>query len=407
MAEAWDFDTCCRAAFDEVDAAFARFVAGADQEAGADQQAGPAQDVDAAAVNRNLGHSAVGLAFADYLHSARPEERDRLVDFATLVATRTPDGAAPAWLLAGSAADDQGDVLTAEGHVRKALGLDADYGPAAATLSRYQIDRSDVLGAISSLRHPALDPEGPVLAFLVDLDGPFRRAGRNEPCPCGSGQKFKQCCFRHRSLPLAGRTTLLTFKLALYASRPEHHRVRLALADAAVDPADPDPDASFDRLAVDSLITDLALWEGGLAARYLEERGVLLPDDERDLLTGFLDEPRRLWEITAVDEGSGLDLRDTRTGDALSVAERAGSRGRQPGELVLARVAQVGACNQILGSVMDVPLELRESLAPLLDDGADAAALATWYGEALVSPAPPGRSARVGRVQVGARTAIN
>ena len=21
------------------------------------------------------------------------------------------------------------------------------------------------------------------------------RVGRNEPCPCGSGKKFKQCCF--------------------------------------------------------------------------------------------------------------------------------------------------------------------------------------------------------------------
>lgn len=22
------------------------------------------------------------------------------------------------------------------------------------------------------------------------------RVGRNEPCPCGSGKKFKRCCFR-------------------------------------------------------------------------------------------------------------------------------------------------------------------------------------------------------------------
>lgn len=29
--------------------------------------------------------------------------------------------------------------------------------------------------------------------FFVDPNHPVR-AGRNEPCPCGSGRKFKQCC---------------------------------------------------------------------------------------------------------------------------------------------------------------------------------------------------------------------
>jgi len=23
---------------------------------------------------------------------------------------------------------------------------------------------------------------------------PFRDVGRNDPCPCGSGKKFKKCC---------------------------------------------------------------------------------------------------------------------------------------------------------------------------------------------------------------------
>lgn len=29
-----------------------------------------------------------------------------------------------------------------------------------------------------------------------DLHGPQQEnVGRNEPCPCGSGRKFKKCCF--------------------------------------------------------------------------------------------------------------------------------------------------------------------------------------------------------------------
>lgn len=382
VTDAWDFDTCCRSAFDQIDVAFSRFVAD------------PSQDVDAEAVNRDLRHSAVGLAFADYLQSARAEDRARLVEFATVVAEQAPGGAAPSWLLAGSAADNQGDVVAAEAHVRRAA-LDPDYGPAAATLSRYQIDRSDVTGAIASLRHPDLDPEGPILTYLLHLDRPYRQAGRNQPCPCGSGEKFKQCCARQRSVPLAGRTALLSFKLALFATRPEHQSVRLSLADAALDPEETEDPAetgdstSFDRLAVDPMINDLALWEGGLAARYLAERGALLPPDEQELLTRFLDEPRRLWEITGVDAGTGLDLRDTRTGDAVSVDEHVGSVGRQPGQLILARVAHLDAVNQILGSVMDVPLALRESLLPLLDGDPDAQRLAAWYGIAIAPPPHP------------------
>lgn len=28
------------------------------------------------------------------------------------------------------------------------------------------------------------------------------RPGRNDPCPCGSGRKFKHCCLHKRSRPV-------------------------------------------------------------------------------------------------------------------------------------------------------------------------------------------------------------
>jgi preprotein translocase subunit SecA len=34
----------------------------------------------------------------------------------------------------------------------------------------------------------------PSLQPLPPLEPPARRVGRNEPCPCGSGKKFKKCC---------------------------------------------------------------------------------------------------------------------------------------------------------------------------------------------------------------------
>ncbi len=54
------------------------------------------------------------------------------------------------------------------------------------------------------------------MARVLSVDGPLRRAvakvGRNDPCPCGSGKKYKKCCFAmdqdrlHHSSDVAGVT---------------------------------------------------------------------------------------------------------------------------------------------------------------------------------------------------------
>jgi uncharacterized protein len=36
--------------------------------------------------------------------------------------------------------------------------------------------------------------ERPVAAAVMSPDAPRGVPGRNDPCPCGSGQKFKKCC---------------------------------------------------------------------------------------------------------------------------------------------------------------------------------------------------------------------
>ncbi|MGO1971493.1 MAG: SEC-C metal-binding domain-containing protein [Propionibacteriaceae bacterium] len=38
---------------------------------------------------------------------------------------------------------------------------------------------------------PAAD--GATTSSKEEADDPFATAGRNDPCPCGSGRKFKQC----------------------------------------------------------------------------------------------------------------------------------------------------------------------------------------------------------------------
>ncbi len=43
----------------------------------------------------------------------------------------------------------------------------------------------------SSSRRPSLIPSRPMVGTIRKQE---RRVGRNEPCPCESGKKFKHCC---------------------------------------------------------------------------------------------------------------------------------------------------------------------------------------------------------------------
>jgi hypothetical protein len=70
------------------------------------------------------------------------------------------------------------------------------------------------------IHKPIDDPLGFLpeqMGRVISGNGPLRRAvikvGRNEPCPCGSGKKYKKCCFEkdqerlHHSSEVAGVTT--------------------------------------------------------------------------------------------------------------------------------------------------------------------------------------------------------
>ena len=49
----------------------------------------------------------------------------------------------------------------------------------------------------------ATSPEDAGLAFAdtpLPFVDPFKGVGRNDPCPCGSGKKFKKCCLDRESL---------------------------------------------------------------------------------------------------------------------------------------------------------------------------------------------------------------
>lgn len=115
---------------------------------------------------------------------------------------------------------------------------------------------------------------------------PFTRAragrgtGRDEPCWCGSGRKFKHCHLGEPELvPLPDRVGWLCRKAIQYLER----RGRDGWAttyDIAIVLADHDPE----RLAEvfdDPVVLDLALTEGGWFEESLADRGPCSPRTRR------------------------------------------------------------------------------------------------------------------------------
>lgn len=65
--------------------------------------------------------------------------------------------------------------------------------------AKYEEDKSRAATAKESRKAPLWSAaEGRAI-------NPFRNVGRNDPCPCGSGRKFKKCCLdRQREAPVQG-----------------------------------------------------------------------------------------------------------------------------------------------------------------------------------------------------------
>ena len=187
-------------------------------------------------------------------------------------------------------------MLAAERCLEEALRADPGLAPAASELSVLAVDRGDLDRTATLLAHaccPLID------AQWLDRQrrlatGRGSKAGRNEPCPCGSGRKSKRCCDGRVAPSLKVRSALMMQRLALYAT--QHGVVPWMLALAAASLGSDIEEDDVDGCSDDPFLFDLAVFEGGLADAYLAERGPLLPDDERDLLTRAIAEPRPALE---------------------------------------------------------------------------------------------------------------
>ncbi len=193
-----------------------------------------------------------------------------------------------------------------------------------------------------------------------------KQIGRNAPCPCGSGKKYKKCCLAEdeqsaqasRAEQPAGRGGVAR---ALSWLSERYHVERLnaleqdyysALTEDAREAIEELPDDLYEMQRINAfewLIAEGTLvpddeHESAEPIRFvdlvLSENGPLLDVESREYLSRLGEVPLKLYEIIDVKPGEGLLLSDALSSDAdeFFVLERSGSRTLRRGDALGARI---------------------------------------------------------------------
>jgi len=288
-------------------------------------------------------------------------------------AARRGDAAGPRAIL-GALAEAREDVAGAERAFRSALEADPDHPVALVEVARFEMERSRLGDALRLLRRAGVPPDSPERIWLEAMVAPAGpKVGRNEPCPCGSGRKYKVC---HLGAPAPGSdpgpAALLLHKLGLWLTQPDVAR----LVDELRDEAGGDPGET--RAPAEILASDIVLFERGQLERCLRVRAGLLPERELALGRSWLSSRRSLYEVRQVRAEASITVRDLRSdGEPFEVPDRSLSRLVAPLDLICMRLLPDGSGGVLATDGILVPRSQRRRVLDVLEAG-DGVDLLRW-----------------------------
>jgi tetratricopeptide (TPR) repeat protein/HEAT repeat protein len=300
--------------------------------------------------------------------------------------------AAEAHASLGQLAEERGDLANALSAYEQCLAL-------ARKARFYHVkDRREFLRGVEAARDgveaaratrlPDPVPAQAKLETLVAQDRGGPKVGRNAPCPCGSGRKYKKCCLLKESrAPIQsqpiGPEGRLRDRLIEYVQRSlpradvdramqEFFGERFDPAGRHLEMVETEAEADFGAY-LEWLIHDFRLSTGQTPiARFLMERGDHLPPDERSILEEWLDAVVGLHEVIDLEPGKSLTLRDVFTGETFQVREVRGSLSAARWDLISNRVIRVQGERQLSGSVTAFHALDREKLVQHVSERYDA-----------------------------------
>jgi uncharacterized protein YecA (UPF0149 family) len=316
--------------------------------------------------------------------SAEPEREPVAAAMAAVVSG--PLAAVPLYLRA-RAAEGRGDVRAQLEQLEAAVAADPTSQGATGDLADLKAIAGDAREAHRLYALAGLDATAQEMQALRQfMDPPQGGTGRNKPCPCGSGRKYKLCHGRTDLHPLPDRASWLWFKLTQFAQRGVNREELLDWAELLSNA--PREDRQTIALAMaDPVTTDFALFDGGLLEDFLDAMGPLLPGDERALARSWQVSDRRLLEILEVRPMLGLRVRDLVNEEELELLDRRITTQVQPKDLLFARPLDDGQGGlRFRADPMGLPRMMRGRLLDMLLADAPAEAVAAFLAPSSDPP---------------------
>jgi hypothetical protein len=332
---------------------------------------GKAVDVAAEAQRHRLADPEVLDLVADEVEAAATPGNSAAHPWAAALASldvlQEPALRASALLLRARTAEGAGAADEARALVEHCLALAPGLRPAVRDAAEYEMCAGHWAQAWELANTIGTDPVAePMLPSLDTLRRPAAgsgKVGRNRPCPCGSGRKYKVCCLhadqRTAPRPLAERAVALYAMIATYAQRSPRRPVLDRMMACAIGA----PQAGM-------LALDFAVFDGGAGRQFLADRGHLLRPDERDLLVRWLTVPADLYEVTWVRPGSQLLARSLVGGPpSVELHDRLLSLSVTRLDLIVARFLPDGTRLRALGGLAGLGRDHRRQACAAFADG--------------------------------------
>jgi len=203
------------------------------------------------------------------------------------------------------------------------------------------------------------------------------KIGRNAPCPCGSGKKYKKCCLKTKVTPpeflqyrrLSEAIDKLMPRLIDHGISVFGQRVlQVAMHEFAgwPDPEDIPDDETFDRFGMlfwpwfafnweyEGPVDEEDPWLDGpqevtVAELFMDRKKIDPNSMEGKLLAAANRKPYSFLEIIGVQPSQSLRIRDILTGAEMTVQERLGSEQLGNGDILFGRALQVDEVGMFLG----------------------------------------------------------
>lgn len=202
----------------------------------------------------------------------------------------------------------------------------------------------------------------------------INKTGRNDPCPCGSGKKYKHCCQTKKDSlsadylwhKLRDIHDKLVSELMEYVKNIYDENVMLDARDEFLlnedDELDLDPihNQAFYPWFLYSWFPDVEGFKEGvdselhgdltIAESYLVIHEEELSNLEVRFIRATVDQPYSFYEILDCEQGKGYTLKDIFLGNEVYVTEKSGSQNAQKGDILFVRVIQIDHVGMIVGS---------------------------------------------------------